>query len=283
MKPTTVAAGGVNVGVREWGDAGARPLLSWPRLNPFGGLHLIEAGPILASCGFRVLSIAPPGAGDTPSLAEPDDYLPTRLAQFVVDTAGALGVDRFAFMGWSWGASIGVHLAVRHPSRIEALVLLDAGHTDVELEQTRGELEREFAAEQERFEFGSWEEYFDAVRSRVPSWRPALEERYRAAMRDDGGRIVPRSSARAAAWALLGVAAERPSSTHERLGELGIPVLLVLAGRNDTSEEAERFQLAVPQADVRTVDAGHDLIADAPEETAGLVAGWLESALAGPG
>ena len=28
---------------------------------------------------------------------------------------------------------------------------------------------------------------------------------------------------------------------------------------------------------------GHDVIADAPEETASLVAGWLESALAGPG
>ena len=36
----------------------------------------------------------------------------------------------FAFGGWSWGASIGVHLGAANPTRVTALVLIDAGHTE---------------------------------------------------------------------------------------------------------------------------------------------------------
>ena len=41
------------------------------------------------------------------------------------------GGRRFDYVGWSWGASIGVHVAAGHADRLTALVLLDAGHTDV--------------------------------------------------------------------------------------------------------------------------------------------------------
>jgi len=105
---------------------------------------------VLADRGFRVLSIAAPGMGETPPLESPDDYRPTRLAELVLDVAGERGIDRFVYMGFSWGASIGVHLAAGNPERVEALVLLDAGHTDVVLDATREQLEAEFAREQEQ-------------------------------------------------------------------------------------------------------------------------------------
>jgi pimeloyl-ACP methyl ester carboxylesterase len=109
---------------REWG-AGGRPLVFWPGLNPWGELQLVEVGPLLAERGFHVVSLVPPIVDD------PDAYLPTRLAKHVLDVADGRGIDRFVFMGHSWGASIGVHLAADHPDRVERLVLLDAGHTDV--------------------------------------------------------------------------------------------------------------------------------------------------------
>ena len=59
------------------------------------------------------------------------------------------------------------------------------------------------------------------------------------------------------------------------LGELDLRLLLLLASRNDTAEETARFRRAVPRATIETVDTGHDLFADAPEETADLVASWL--------
>src|SRR5436190_6680229 len=257
MNATTVAVGGVVIGVREWGGADGRPLVFWPGLNPWGALALVEVGPLLAERGLRVIGIDPPGVAGSASLDAPDDYLPTRLARLVLSVADARGFARFAYLGWSWGASIGVHLAAAQPQRIEALALLDAGHTDVDLGGTLAELEQQFEAEQVQFSFESWDAFFDSLQGRVPAWRPALEPRFRAGMTERDGRIVANSSARAAAWALHGVVAEPPSSTHRRLGELGLPVLLVLASESDTSEAAARFAVAVPQADVQTLDAGH--------------------------
>jgi pimeloyl-ACP methyl ester carboxylesterase len=279
MNVTTVAAGGAQIRVREWGGADGQPLVFWHGLNPFGALQLNEVGPAWAALGYRVLAIAAPGGGDSPPLDAPDAYLPTRLGQLVLAVSDELGVGSFVFAGWSWGASIGVHLAAQHAARLRALVLLDAGHTDVELERTVEELEHEFAQEQARYAFTTWEEFLAAVRPSVAGWRPALEERFRAGMVERAGAIVPRSDARAAAWALHGVAAEPPSSTHEQLGRLDLPILLVLAGENDPSAEAARFRTAVPRAEVSTVRSGHDVLAEAPDETAALVAAWLESVL----
>jgi lipase len=213
------------------GRRDGRPLLHRHGLNPFGALQLNEAGPLLARCGFRVVAVAAPGMGDAPALDDPDDYLPTRLAAHVTATADGLDIDRFVFMGHSWGGSIGVHLAAEHAERVEALVLLDAGHTDVP-ERSREELEREFATDHAELVFESWDAFLDAARSDRATWSPALEERYRAGMTERDGRIVARVDPQAAAWALHG-------------------------------------------ADVRTVEAGHDVLGDAPAETIAVVSDWL--------
>jgi pimeloyl-ACP methyl ester carboxylesterase len=102
----------------------------------------------------------------------------------------------------------------------------------------------------------------------VRDWRPALEPRYREGMTEHDGKIVPRASARAGAWAWHGVRAEPPRSTHERLT---VPVLLLLAADAHPQGFAER----VPHAVVERVDSGHDVVEDAPEETVALIADWL--------
>jgi pimeloyl-ACP methyl ester carboxylesterase len=257
---------------REWGPPGGRPLVFWPGLNPWGGLQLVEVGPLLAERGFRVVSIAPPGGGETPALADPDAYRPSRLARLVLDVADAHGFDRFVFMGASWGASIGVQLASAHAARVRALVLLDAGHTDVTLDRTRDELVAEFEASQADVAFESWDAFFAYVRERMRTWRPALEPRYRAGMTERDGEIVPLADPRAAAWALHGVAAEPPSAAH---ASLSVPVLLVLAGDNERIDARERFEAAVPQAEVVVLDSGHDIPEDAPHELVDLVAARL--------
>jgi pimeloyl-ACP methyl ester carboxylesterase len=253
---------------REWGAPDGRPLVFWPGLNPWGSLQLIEVGPLLAERGFRVIAIAAPGAGETPPLDDPDAYLPSRLAQLVLDVADAAGCVRFVFMGHSWGGTIGVHLAALHPDRVQALILLDAGYSDVESDASREELVRRFEADQAGFAFESWDAYFDFVRERVRDWRPALEPRYGEGMVERDGKIVARANARAAGWAWYGITAEPPRATHARLS---VPVLLLLAAEADPQGFAER----VPQAVVERVDSGHDVVEDAPEETARLVAEWL--------
>ena len=248
---------------REWGDAGGRPIVFWPGLNPWGELQLVEVGPLLAERGFCVIAFYPPWRED------PDFYRPTRLAQYVADTVDA---ERFTFMGHSWGASIGVHLAAVHPDRVQALVLLDAGHTDVRPIDSRDELVREFESEQDAFAFDSWDAYFDWVKTRVRDWRPSLEPRYREGMTEENGRIVPRSNPRAAAWALYGVSIEPPSAELEHIKA---PVLLILASGNDDADALARFTSAQPTARVEVVDSGHDVPEDAPQETVRLVTEFL--------
>jgi pimeloyl-ACP methyl ester carboxylesterase len=227
--------------------------------------------------GFRVLAIAAPGVADSPTLPDLDDYRPSRLASLVVEVADALGVERFDYVGWSWGASIGVHLGARHADRLRALVLLDAGHTDIPgdpstpLEQVVAEMGEQHV----RYRFDDWDAFVAAARETRPRWRPALEERARAGMREEGGAIVARSDRRAAAAAWHGLLQEQPSSAFEALGRAGVAVLLVLGARNDTSADTQAFRDAVPRVEIRSVDAGHDLLADAPEETIALVSEWL--------
>lgn len=254
--------------VTEWGDRDGRPLVFWPGLNPWGELQLVEVGPLLAERGFHVIAFNPPWRED------PDFYKPSSLARYIVD---AVDAERFAFMGHSWGASIGVQLAAAYPDRVEALILLDAGHTDVRDIESREALADEFVAEQAAFAFDDWNAYFDWVKTRVRDWRPSLEPRYRAGMVVRDGKIVPGSNARAAAWALHGVSVEPPSGVHAKLTQ---PVLLVVATSNDDEDALARFRAAVPHARVEIVDSGHDVLEDAPEQTADLVTDFLQSGLA---
>lgn len=267
--------------MREWGEDAARPLVFWHGLNPFGALQLNEAGPAWAARGFRVVAPAAPGLGESPAFADLEAYRPTRLADLVAGLARELGVARFAYVGWSWGASIGVHLAARHPAALDALVLLDAGHTDAG--DTAGweavSLEARIAAfRAEPVSFPSWDSLLDTARGQATAWRPALEERICAGMEKRAGSVVARADPRALAAALHFLNLEPPSSALAALAELDAPILLVLASRNDTTRQVERFRAVVPAGETRTIDSEHDLLAHAPAATIELVADWLDAA-----
>lgn len=277
----TVVAGGAELVVREWGGPAGTPLLFWHGLGLWGALQLGEAGPAWAARGFRVLAPAAPGLGDSPPLGGPEDYRPSRLADLAVALADGLALDRFAYVGFSWGGSIGVHLATRHPERLTALALLDGGQGDVDAAEPLEALERSFAEEHASIRYPTWEAFLEERHGRAAAWRPALEERYRAGMREVDGWIVPRADPRAAAWALAGVAAEPPTATHAALGSLDLPVLLLATKR--PGGDLERFRAAVPQAEVHVFDGGHDVLAERPDETIELVAAWLASAALGGG
>jgi pimeloyl-ACP methyl ester carboxylesterase len=275
----TLAAGTITL--REWGEPDGLPLLYWHGLNPFGSLELNEAGPAWAADGFRVVAFAAPGIADANALDDLDGYRPTALADLVVEAADAVGVERFAYVGWSWGASIGVHLGARRADRLRALVLLDAGHTDIpgDRDRTLEDVLAELGERQERYRFDTWADFFAAARESQPIWRASLESRLRAGMRETDAGIVANADRRAAAAALHGLLQEQPSSAHRQLGHEKVPILLVTASHNDTAAELDRFRRSVPHAEVYELESGHDLLADAPDETIALVSEWVRSAL----
>ena len=270
---------------REWGDEGGRPLVYWHGLNPFGALALNEAGPAWAADGFRVVSIDAPGIADGRALPDLAAYRPSSLAALIVEAADSLGIGRFDFVGWSWGASIGVHLGARHSDRLRGLVLLidtfswrwvflvNVPLAIVAVAITLRHVPESRADTNQPID--GWGAFLASAKETRPRWRPALEERLRAGMREEGGAIVAASDKRAAAAAWHGLLQEQPSSAHDALGRSGLPVLLVVASDTDASAEVERFRAAVPTAELAEVDSGHDVLADAPEETIALVSGWL--------
>ena len=269
--------------LREWGARPARPLFFWPGLNTSAHAQLDEAGPVWAErYGFRVLAAHPPGWG-TPPL-EPDDYRPSALARRILPTLDELEVERVAYVGYSWGASIGCHLAALAPERLAALVLLDAGYTDFQdqpdfVEKTLEEMTEELRAQD--FRFDSWDAFVEAARKRHARWRPPLEARARAGMREVNGEIVPLVAPEVVAAAAHGVAVEPPSATLPALARVQDRILLVTASGTVETEwgrrALERFRVAVPGAEVRRVDSGHDVLADAYDDTISIVGEWLSA------
>src|SRR5207249_237450 len=73
----------------------------------------------LAAAGFRAVAVDLPGFGDAPE--EPGPQAPWRD---VLATMDALGIERAAVVGNSFGAAVALRVAVAAPARVSALVLL---------------------------------------------------------------------------------------------------------------------------------------------------------------
>jgi pimeloyl-ACP methyl ester carboxylesterase len=286
----TIEIDGASLVIREWGSGRAPAFVYWPGLNPFGPLDLIEAGATWAdSYGLRVIGISAPGTGESADLVEPEQYRPSALAVRVVKLLDALAIARAAVGGFSWGASVAARITITAPERVAALVLLEGGYCDPIDEpdyvaRTLDELIVDFRRRQAAFRFADLETYLGAVTSERTS-RDAQRERYRAAVTIVGEDVVPRSSPEAAAAARFGTESEPTSSILGALAATRVPVLVaasaeIVAAEPEAAIALQRFRREVPHAEVELVHrAGHDVLADAPAETARLVGEWLSDKL----
>lgn len=103
----------------EWGDPHGRPVLCLHGLTGHGGRFADLAARLP---GRRVVGFDLRGHGHSTFLP------PWGVEQHVADlveTAGALGVDRAAWIGHSFGGRLVCELAARHPALVERAVLLD--------------------------------------------------------------------------------------------------------------------------------------------------------------
>jgi pimeloyl-ACP methyl ester carboxylesterase len=271
---------GIQVFVRTWGDERGQPVLFWHGvgLTSRGSLALSEAGPILASGhALRVVALDAPGFGKSPAAADADAYRPEALADLVPPLLDALGIERAAFMGFSWGADIGCHVAARYPERLDALVLLDAGYVDPPFDadvaydtrvQRHEQLWREKCA-------SSWEEVVAELRARSPRSTPEIEEGWRAGWREEDGRLVPAVAPWIVAAVEHGIAHSPPSSTWPRLAAAKLPVLSLTEG-DARDEDLARFAAGVPHAEIRRIEgAGHDVLVDGGPDVVHAVGAWL--------
>lgn len=270
----TVLAGDTHLAVREWGPRDAAPVIFWHALGPVTtGEYAALLAPALAEA--RLVAPDGPGHGESPPVPR-ERYAVGPTVELALSLLDALGIERAAFVGHSWGAMIGVHLAAAAPERLSALVLLDAGYGD--------------PSEQPGAQALTYDERLAHARGAHQQWRwpdwdafdadaEGLAAVGRAGVREQDGEIVARVAPEARAAIQDALYVSSISSTWPALRAL--PVLLLVATEPAElepyrREAVARFATGVPEADVRRVTgAGHDLIADAGSEVGELIAAWL--------
>lgn len=202
-----------------------------------------------------------------------------QLADDAVALADHLGFDGFHVFGHSYGGFVGQELAIRHPARVTALMLVDTtpgqlgtGESDDETEQgppPPPELDALMASMAPSDD--------DAVATGLDSMlRFYLHRRDVDEVRVLMGDTIHNASAMRRGFEVLG-----SWSAVDRLGQIACPTL-VIAGRHDVFTswpQAHRIGCRVPGARVEVLEhSGHFPWLDEPDAFFALVRAWLTDA-----
>jgi 3-oxoadipate enol-lactonase len=214
----------------------------------------------LSGAGYRVLAPDLPGFGD--AALEPGTFA-------YVDYSAALLEGPAAVVGCSFGGRVALELALARPELVERLVLIgaglgrwdwsetaQAGFTEEEAAIDRGEL-AEAAASQARM----W---------LAPDADPVVRELTEAMTLRSYEQQLPVDGQVEAVWP------ER--SAEERLGEIGVPTLVVVGSEDveDIRAMAEKLAAGIPGARLETIHAaGHLPSLERPDELNRLLLDFL--------
>jgi 2-succinyl-6-hydroxy-2,4-cyclohexadiene-1-carboxylate synthase len=207
---------------------------------------------------FRVLAPDLPGHG----------HAATRVASFPACAAyvRALGGDRFSLCGYSMGGRVALHAALALGERVERLVLVGASPGLADPAEREARRAADEALAQRIAEIGV--EAFAREWAALPLFA-GQPERVAAAAHADRLRNTPEGLA--AALRGLGTGVMEP--LWDRLGELTIPVTLIVGQRDGKfAAIAERMAAAIPDARVDVVPgAGHAVQLERPDAVAAAI------------
>lgn len=219
--------------------------------------------PVIAALGERYRVLAPDirGHGDAA------EAVPVTLAAVIGDLEALAPANGFTLGGYSMGARIALHAALRMSNRVQRLVLISGspGLGEVgERERRRREDER-LAAEIER---SSIEEF--ARRWAQTPVLGGMPEEVLARVHGDRLRNSPAGLARA----LRGLGTGALPPLWDRLGQLRMPVVLVVGERDQKFRTiAAEMAESIDRCEVIVVPrAGHAVHLEAPERVAEIIA-----------
>ena len=247
----------MNLNVHEWGDPTGPAVVC---LHGVTG-HGARFGALARRLGgSRVIGVDLRGHGR--SGWEPPWNVEAYVSD-LLDTADALGVERAAWVGHSFGGLLVAELAARAPGRVERAVLLDpALHVDPAVAAVQAEGARQDVS------FGSADEAIEARLSGGTLFttpRAVLEEEAGAHLeRGEDGRLRWRysPSAAIAAWSEMA----RPAPPLP-----SCPTLVVLGARSWIPVDVEPGE----RLEVVTVPGGHSVLWDDFDATADAIARFL--------
>jgi pimeloyl-ACP methyl ester carboxylesterase len=208
------------------------------------------------SARFRVVAWNAPGywMSDSLKTEHPSD---ADYAQAVDDFTQAIGLQQFVLCGNSFGSVVAQAFAMRHPQRVQRLILTGTG---VGQKQVSSERREKFEARARRIRLGSYQ-YGDAGVDNLvgPHASPAL----RAMLVEVARGTQAAGLLRAVSFRLSGF------YTPDIAAALTMPVLLVQGSEDQTNPRQENADLLLPQLPngrlVELPGIGHLPEAEAPE------------------
>ena len=242
----------------EWGDPSGSAVICLHGVTGHGGRFAQLATRLP---GFRVIGVDLRGHGYSGS--EPPWDIATHIAD-LVETADALGIERAAWLGHSFGGRIVAELAAAAPELVERTVLLDPAmriESDIALSSAEGlRPDTSFAS----LDDVVGAKLADGTLFTTP--RAVVETEIAAHFEQgDDGRWRARFSRVAAIVAWSAMAAPAPPFPEQS-------TLLVLGARSWITNTV------VPESanlEVVTVAGGHSVLWDDFDETAAAVAGFV--------
>jgi pimeloyl-ACP methyl ester carboxylesterase len=249
MEVEQVQVAGSFVCVRRWGDVEGKPLFYWHG-GGGGSEETVLLAPPLVDAGYALYALDAPGYGDSEPL-EPEGYAPSALAELAVELLNTLELAPAVWVGYSWGASLGVHTAALFPESVRALGLLDGGYLVAEDDpdyNPKTDYEDELEELRRAAEAG---EFWDAPHEVI------------------GAAMVASRSAPCAPF-------------YSPVQTSGIPVLLLHATeppefRPIRERALDRFRMGLPEARIVPIpNATHGVLQDNGAEVTRVLLGWLD-------
>jgi epoxide hydrolase A/B len=301
-KPTLISVNGVELEVFEAGRENAgKPIVlchGWPE-NAFSWRYQI---PALAAAGYHVIVPNQRGYGNSSCPSEVTDYDIEHLSGDLVALLDHYGYDDATFVGHDWGAMVVWGLTLLHPNRVNKVINLALPY------QERGEKPW---IEMMEATFGG--DFYFVHFNRQPGVADAVfEENTSRFLRNMFRKNVP-SAPPQPGMAMINLArAETPLgepimsdselavfvSAFETSGFTGginwyrnldrnwhlladvNPIIqqptLMIHGDQDLIPKFEKLTEYVPNAEVVSLDCGHWIQQEKPEETTQAILKWLE-------
>jgi 2-succinyl-6-hydroxy-2,4-cyclohexadiene-1-carboxylate synthase len=272
---TRIAVDGICLNVESCGQ---RPDERRPPLVLLHGFTGSAAGwaPCAASFGYlrEVHAIDLPGHGASDSPPDPARYRLERTVEDLLRLFDALGLERVDLLGYSMGGRVALRLALAAPKRVSTLILESAspGISDPVEREARLRSDAELANSIERDGLEAFADRWE--RQPLFASRARLDPTTRAAVRAH----ILSNSPLGLGNSLRGAGAAVAGPLFDRLGELRMPVLLIV-GELDARYCALGRGMGelMPAARLEIVPhAGHTVHLEQPDAFEWLVLGFLE-------
>lgn len=301
-EPTLISVNGVELEVFEAGRENAgRPIVlchGWPELA-FSWRHQV---PALAAAGYHVIVPNQRGYGNSSRPAEVAAYDIEHLSGDLVALLDHYGYEDATFVGHDWGAQVVWGLTLLHPNRVNGVVALSVPY------QERGEMpliefmeamlgsdfyfvhfNRQPGVADAVFDENTFQFLRNLYRKNVPLAEPQPGNAFINLARAEtplGDPVMSDSelavfvSAFESTGFTGGINWYRNMDRNWRLLADVDPIIrqpaLMIYGDRDTIMRAERLTEFVPQVEVVSLDCGHWVQQEMPQEATGAILKWLD-------